>query len=235
MFGKNKKEHHKEKEVKKPKTMLGKLWHFIWYDNSIYSWILNIVLAVIIIKFIVYPGLGLLFGTGFPVVAVVSSSMEHNESFDSWWVNNQGFYNGFGINKEQFSNFDFKNGFNKGDIIILIGKKPEDINVGNVIVFQSNKPYPIIHRVINKKVSSFETKGDNNNGQIREYFDPNTKMLRNFPVGKEIPSGWIMMLDETNITHKQLVGKAVLKIPYLGYIKIGFVNFLHIFGIYSLG
>ena len=61
-----------------------KVWHFIWEDNSIWSWIVNIILAFILIKFIVYPGLGLALGTSYPIVAVVSNSMEHEPSMASW-------------------------------------------------------------------------------------------------------------------------------------------------------
>ena len=59
-----------------------KIWYFIWEDNSIWSWIVNIILAFVLIKFIVYPGLGLILSTSHPVVAVVSESMEHNGNFD---------------------------------------------------------------------------------------------------------------------------------------------------------
>lgn len=70
----------KNKTPKKPTTWYGKIWFFIWHDNSAASWIINIILAYLIIKFIVYPSLGLVFGTNFPIVAVVSNSMEHRTS-----------------------------------------------------------------------------------------------------------------------------------------------------------
>ena len=53
-------------------------WNFIFYDNSWQSWIVSLVLAFILIKFVLYPGLGFILGTGYPVVAVVSESMDHN-------------------------------------------------------------------------------------------------------------------------------------------------------------
>ena len=62
------------------KKKLKRLWHFIWEDNSVWSWIANIVLAFILIKFIVYPSLGFVLGTTHPVVAVVSESMEDRKS-----------------------------------------------------------------------------------------------------------------------------------------------------------
>jgi signal peptidase I len=210
MFGKKVK---KEKtEPKKPTTWYGKVWFFIWHDNSPASWIVNIILAFIIIKFIVYPGLGLIFGTNFPIVAVVSDSMEHRGiAFDDWWAKNEDYYLALNITKDQFEDYPFRNGFNRGDIMFLTGKKPADISIGEVIVFQSKLEYPIIHRVIGKGEKGmwvFETKGDNNPGQI-----VNDK------------------LDETRILEKQLLGRAAFRVPFLGYVKIWFVDFLRFIGI----
>ena len=76
----------KKKTVKKkPKSFWGKVWYLIWYEDSVASWIVNVILAFLIIKFLIYPGLGLLFGTNLPIVAVVSESMQHEGSFDEWW------------------------------------------------------------------------------------------------------------------------------------------------------
>ena len=212
MFGKSKKK--LRKLPKKPTTWYGKLWYFIWHDNSLASWIVNIILAYIIIKFIIYPGLGLFFGTHFPIVAVVSNSMEHHMSLDEWWIKNEDYYLALNITRADFENYPFNNGFNRGDIMFLIGKKPEDISIGDVIVFQSKKPYPIIHRVIKKEEKGmwlFQTKGDNNKAQIRD-----------------------SELDETRVLEKQLLGRAVLRVPWLGYVKIWFVDLMKITGIYYL-
>jgi|GEM_PF-140447 len=200
------------KPSKKPTTWYGKVWYFIWHDNSVWSWIVNIILAYILIKFIIYPGLGLLLGTNFPIVAVVSDSMEHHAGFDEWWAKNEDYYLALNITKQDFENYPFKNGFNRGDIMFLIGRDPADIDVGDVIVFRSKKPYPIIHRVIkkdNKAMWVFQTKGDNNRVQIRDD-----------------------ELDETRVLEKQLLGKAVVRVPWLGYVKILFVDLLRITGIH---
>ena len=202
----------KKKKPKKPKTLLGKVWYFIWHDNSVASWIVNIILAYLIIKFLVYPGLGLVFGTHFPIVAVVSDSMEHHMSLDEWWAKNEDYYLSLGITKQDFENYPFKNGFNRGDIMFLIGKKPEEISIGDVIVFQSQKPYPIIHRVIEKSDKGmwvFQTKGDNNKAQIKD-----------------------SELDETRVLEKQILGKAMFRVPFLGYVKIWFVDLMKLTGIY---
>src|SRR3989338_8734422 len=134
----------------KLKHTLKKTWWFIWEDDSIWSWIVNIILAFVLIKFIVYPGLGLLLGTHYPIVAVVSSSMEHDGNFENWWNGQSTWYLNNDITKENFLTFDFRNGFNKGDIMILYGKKAKDIGIGEVIVFKSGRPDPIIHRVVKK-------------------------------------------------------------------------------------
>jgi len=190
-----------------------KVWYFIWEDNSILSWIVNVILAFILIKFIVYPGLGFLLSTSHPVVAVVSGSMEHNGmGFDEWWDENKDWYLDNGIEKEEFREFSLKNGFNKGDIMVLVGKDSEDIETGDIIVFVSNRKDPIIHRVVKKMQDSggnyFQTKGDNNEDSIRNN-----------------------NLDETNVGEGQIIGKAVVRIPLLGYIKIWFVEILQFFEI----
>jgi len=196
---------------RKTNKQLKKLWYFIWEDNSIWSWIVNIILAFVLIKFIVYPGLGFLLTTSHPVVAVVSSSMEHNNlGFDNWWEKNNDWYIENGINKEQFEDFSLKNGFNKGDIMVLVGRDGENIEVGDVIVFNSNGKDPIIHRVV-KKIQDdeiyFQTKGDNNKDSIRNN-----------------------RLDETNVREDIIIGKAVFRVPFLGYIKIWFVEILKFIG-----
>ncbi|MBI2654548.1 signal peptidase I [Candidatus Woesearchaeota archaeon] len=198
--------------MRKGRVTWKKVWYFIWEDESIWSWIVNIILAFVLIKFIIYPGLGFLLSTSHPVVAVVSESMEHNNGFEQWWEKAGKWYVENGISKEDFEDFPLKNGFDKGDIIALKGKKPENIEIGDVVVFWSAKKDPIIHRVVkkwqDKGVYYFQTKGDN--------YKTNPMSIRN------------AFLDETKVSENQLVGYAVLRVPLLGYIKIWFVEFLNI-------
>jgi len=177
------------------KEILKKTWHFIWHDDSILSWIVNIILAFILVKFIIYPGLGLMFATDYPIVAVVSSSMEHNEKFDSWWTSQEVLYKDFNITKEDFSDYKFKNGFNKGDIMVIFGT--EKIKKGDVIVFVGSTTDPIIHRVVEVSDGSYRTKGDNNSNSRP---------------------------DEMAITNNKVLGKAVFRMPYFGWVKIMFVD-----------
>lgn len=187
------------------KKLLKKVWHFIWEEDSIWSWIVNIVLAFVLIKFIVYPGLGLLLATSHPVVAVVSGSMEHDGSFSQWWGSQTDFYVAYNISMDSFEKFWFHNGFNKGDIMILKGIKPENIKVGDVIVYRTQRPDPIIHRVIKIFYDSgniyFQAKGDHN---------------------------LVSNIDEKKIAQDQIVGKALIRIPWLGWIKIAFVDLLNL-------
>ncbi len=126
-----------KKQIKKS---LKKVWWFIWESNSPWSWIVNILLAFIIIKFIVYPGMGFMLGTTHPVVAVISGSMEHEGTFDEWWdgkscctnfectekISQEELYIPYLITKTQFEEFRFKNGFNKGDMMVLSSAKEID-------------------------------------------------------------------------------------------------------------
>lgn len=179
------------------KKVLGKIWYFVWKEDSLASWLVNVILAFIIVKFLIYPGLGLLLGTGYPVVAVVSSSMEHSSNFDQWWEGNANWYKQYNITEDQFTNYPLKNGFNKGDIMVLIGRKPMNIKTGDVIVFKGSLKDPIIHRVIRLYQEDnkyyIQTKGDNN-ADSRQ--------------------------DELRISTENIVGKAVFRVPWLGWVKI---------------
>lgn len=221
------------------------VWDFIWHSNSIWSWIANIIIAFVLIKFIIYPVLGLALGTTHPIVAVVSESMDHrmlhpcikydfagnyclerdqkhwtlcgvvfsikrHVSPELYWETCGTWYKQkLNITQKEFESFPLKNGFRRGDIIVLKGKKPDKIRVGDVIVFKANKEYPIIHRVVEKKKIGdtwyFTTKGDHN--------------ARSFD-GTQIA--------EVNISEDRVLGVALFKIPWLGYIKIKFVDLLRV-------
>ncbi len=242
----SKKEEREEKEKRKENmnnskndlsNMLKKTWDFIWHSDSVWSWLINIVLAFVFIKFIFYPGVGILL-TGselveegdfnrYPLVAVVSGSMEHmkishdkdldphlcgNEydktdyivNFDEYWKECGLWYMENGITKEQFSKYTFKRGFNKGDIIFIYRKDPKNLKIGDVIVFKSNvRPDPIIHRVVSIDTDGnkirFDTKGDHNQGKGS--------------------------LDK-GISEDVVIGVGVFRVPYLGWFKIWFVDLI---------
>ena len=203
-----------------------KAWDFFWNDDSIWSWLANILVAFILIRFLIYPLLGVILGTSFPIVAVVSESMEHGlhngelcdkpfnefkESFDNYWDVCGEWYEDRGISKEEFKKFPFRNGFDKGDVIILWRANRKNLQVGDILVFQGNKPQPIIHRVVKRWEEDsqffYQTKGDHNGDSIAGSF------------------------GETKISENRLFGKGVIRVPYLGWIKILFVDAVRPLGI----
>lgn len=206
----------KIKPIIKP---IKKFWYFFWQSDSPWSWLANIVVAFLVIKFLVYPFLGWVLGTPYPVVAVISESMEHGvslgylcgkkvsgfkESFDNYWAVCGDWYEKNNISKTQFQRFPLKEGFRKGDIVLVWGSEPENLEIGDVLIFQGSKPQPIIHRLVRKWEEGgkyfFQTKGDHNK-----------KSLEGF---------W----GETKISEERILGKGVLRIPYLGWVKILFVQ-----------
>lgn len=186
------------------KKFFRKFWFIVWKDDSFKGWILSIIFLFILIKFIFFPVLNLVTGTSLPLAIVESCSMYHNgnmlSDYDEWWQTHESKYSEFELTKEQFKEFIFKKGFNKGDILFIIRAKPEKLKVGDVIIFNGGTQNPIIHRIIkiNQQDSQyiFSTIGDNNNGQLS---------------------------IEKNIKKDQLVGKAVFRpAPYFGWGKLVF-------------
>lgn len=225
---KEKKSKEKEFTYKKNNSVfniLSNIWTFLWYDDSVWSWLANIIFAYFFIVFIFYPGVGLVLNTPYPLVAVVSGSMEHmiisHEdslnphlcgksfeksnyfiNFDEFWKICGDWYEDKNITKEQFSEFNFRNGFNKGDIIFIYGTNPKNLKIGDVIVFQSNvRAEPIIHRIVNINTVDgelvFTTKGDHNGsyGQV-----------------------------DVGIKPENILGKGVFRVPFLGWFKIWFTS-----------
>ena len=198
------------------KTLAKRVWKFLWVEDSWASLAANAIIAFVIIKFIFYPVLGIILGTPYPIVAVVSGSMEHDLSFDQWWesactydtgtkkylVHQRDFYIQTNITKNMFQTYPFNNGFNKGDLMILYSSKYA--TTGDIIVYLiPGKNDPIIHRVIavsqNNSGKLFKTKGDHNCG-IGEF--------------------------EHAIPENKVMGKAVIRVPFLGWIKLLFVDLI---------
>ena len=86
--------------------------------------------------------------------------------------------------------------FFKGDMIIVYGTN--SLKLGDIIVFEvPDRRYPIIHRIISMENGFIRTKGDNNFSQD--------------------PESWKTKTDD-------VYGRALLKIPLLGWVKILFVD-----------
>lgn len=162
--------------------------------DSWQSFIVTLLLAFVIIKFAFFPGLSLITGTSLPLVIVESCSMYHQEpGFDNTF--SSPIYEKYGIKLEDSKDWNFNNGFSKGDIIFVVGAK--NIEIGDVIIFNGGEAHPLIHRVVQAD-DNYATKGDNyktNSGQLGA---------------------------EKNISEDQLVGKALFRVPFVGWAKLIF-------------
>ena len=187
------------------KYYLKKFWNFFWKDDSIWGWIFSLVIIVVFIKLIFFPFLNLVTGTALPLAIVESCSMYHDGNLLSntnvWFENNKDKYETYSITKNDFADYSFKKGFNKGDILFVLGASPKKLKVGDVIIFQANQANPVIHRIVEINTDSngkrtFSTLGDNNPRQHQ---------------------------FEMSITEEQIVGKSVIRfVPYAGWGKLIF-------------
>ena len=219
------------------KKTIKESWNWIWHSDSFLSWITALIIIYIAVKFIFFPAMSLIMGTSLPLAGVESSSMDHqileddsnrlnlcgniyskqekehinfNEYWDAcgnWYVQNKN------ITKSIFEDFSLKKGFKKGDIIIVWGRfEPK---IGDIIIFKPNQeslaPRPIIHRIVEiNEQGVIQTKGDHNEKQL-------VSLNNQFKT------------DETSITEEQVIGKAVIKIPYLGWPKIWLTELINAF------
>jgi len=222
-------------DIKEVKRAIKKSWNWIWHSDSVWSWIVALALIYILVKFIFFPTLSLIMGTSLPLAGVESSSMDHqiveddfhrlslcgefysngekeHINFDEYWEVCGDWYNDKSISKDTFLDFPLKNGFRKGDIIIVWGRF--ESKIGDVIIFKPNSeslaPRPIIHRIVEIENGIIQTKGDHNARQLTI-------------------SNNGLKTDETTITEEQVIGKAVFKIPYLGWPKIWLTELIKAF------
>jgi len=136
------------------------------------------------------------FMTGSPLpLVVVESCSMYHETNFDEWYSKNSAF----YEERNISYSDFKSFSNKNGLnkgdIILVVKK-EEYNVGDIIIFDARARYPIIHRVISE--NPLGTKGDHNSEQIS--------------IEKEISEGSIL-------------GKAQVRIPFIGWLKLVFFDF----------
>jgi hypothetical protein len=190
------KEEAKKDAKKKPQNsgnIFKKIYNFLWVSENPWSYVAFIIVAFILLRFIVFPVF--LYSTGYSdVAAVVSGSMRHdgvqfNHTFGTWLE-----FNGF--TQEELSKWPYQDGLAIGDVIFVKVTAPEDIKVGDVVLFNSRQGQ-IIHRVVFiDKVNNeyfYTTKGDAN------------------PAISSI---------EKNLPYSSIKGELVNKIPFLGYPKV---------------
>lgn len=120
--------------------------------------VFGIIAAILINKL-----LGLVLATDLPVVAVVSESMMHDRTTKN--VHYHFLDSKFGYSRETIDSWPLSGGFRKGDVLVVRGIEAEDVEVGDVIVYNIiGQPIPIVHRVVDIDDGEFSTKGDHNSG-----------------------------------------------------------------------
>lgn len=103
-------------------------------------------------------------------------------------------YEKFNITYSDFEKFPFNKGLNVGDIVVIFPIDYNKIKVGDVVLYISPMNHPIVHRVIYKNDSFICLMGDNNPAYL-----PYECPLYNL---------------------NSIKGKAVFRIPFLGYPRI---------------
>ena len=156
-------------------------------QNEAIETIIYIVLGIVA-AYLLNFGLGLLLGTKLPVVAVVSESMTHDATTPI--KHYQYLLATFNYTKEQIDAWPIKNGFLKGDALVIMGVPEKDLKIGDVIVYDiAGQNTPIVHRIVKMENGQITTKGDHN-----PTYDP-----------------W---------KPTKIYGKAVFVIPFLGWPKL---------------
>jgi signal peptidase I len=159
------------------------------------SLLVSLVIAFLFIRFLLFPLLSLITGASLPLVIVESCSMYHSNELEEILENP--IYKEYGIDINDTEKWVFQDGLNKGDIVFVLGAEKEDLKIGDVIIFNANKQNPLIHRIISIN-NGVTTKGDHNSALLEA---------------------------EKNIKQEQIIGRAVFRVPYLGWIKLIFFEF----------
>lgn len=189
------------------KEFLKEFWEFLKCD-SWFSLLASLLIALGIISLILLPLLQFFTGTQLPLVIVESCSMYHSSDFQGIFntlgacpngtlCKESEIYSMFNLSINNTKEWNFKNGINKGDIIFVVSGK--NAKQGDVVIFNAGQGNPIIHRVMQIDSQKFTTKGDNNKGLLNV---------------------------EQNVNRNNIVGKAVFRIPYLGWIKLIFFDWM---------
>lgn len=182
-----------------------KFWSFLKGDSWA-SLIVVLIIAFALIRFLIFPGLSYVTGTPLPLVIVESCSMYHSQSMETILKND--IYKNNNISFEEAKLWPFQRGLSKGDVIFVVGVKKENVKLGDVLIFSPNQdstsPHPIIHRAIS--LEPIATKGDHNSVQLTRDNNP-------------------YKTDETSINGEQIIGKAVFRIPFVGWAKLIFFEF----------
>ena len=172
-----------------PLDILKKVWKYLKQDTW-HSWLVSLIIAFVVIKYIFFPFLSFAFATELPLVVVESCSMYHKWDYDMWWNQRGTWYEIEDIEKEDFERFSFSSGLNKGDIILVSGRGSKE--VGDIIIFKSSFKYPLIHRLVD--LDPISTKGDNNFDQLPQERDIEEEDVLGEAVLRVPLLGWVKLI-----------------------------------------
>lgn len=186
--------------IKKLKELL----YITFKEESVEGYILFLIFAIVLFKWIIPFFSKILLGTDMPIYVIVTPSMEHKDLERI----NQTFYRYFKERNISIEEFPFKNGLNKGDVVLVVGKNPKQIKVGDVVVFvPRGSKSVLLHRVVEKECNTkcfFTMKGDNNPFSLNYSF-----------------------LSEVDVPEENIKGIVVFRIPYIGYPKVILVELFY--------
>jgi len=149
-----------------------------------------------------------MLGTDFPIVAVMTGSMAHDNTAS--YSHYRFLAVNYGYSIGQIDSWPMRSGFNAGDVVVIKGIDESQLQLGDVIVFEfDGEPTPIIHRIVYIKDGYYYTKGDHNSA-----IDPDCRLL-----DEPAKNCW---------RRNSIKGKAVLRIPYLGMPKLLLQNLIDI-------
>jgi signal peptidase I len=171
------------------KEALKNFWEYLKRDTWD-SWVVSLILVVLFIKLIFFPGLSLITGASLPLVVVESCSMYHSSDFDDWWNRNAAWYDTKNITKNEFESFSFQNGLNKGDVILIWGRA--EYKKGDIIIFRAPTKNPIIHRAISE--GNISTKGDHNIDQLPFEKEIQNELIIGKAAGRIPFVGWLKLI-----------------------------------------
>jgi signal peptidase I len=181
---------------------LRQLWKNEYFQTVI------MILLILVVVFGFWYGSQLILGTSYPALAVASGSMckEQGALCDGW-------------------SHPFEPTLHKGDLIVVQGIDPKELTVGTIIVFHkpmsssSDADELIVHRIytVENNTSNglvyFETKGDANPSTDPFDFDYRGENYT-----------W-----HDKISEKLVVGRVIMRIPWVGHVALSMRNSFGIF------
>lgn len=159
------------------------------FGHKIVREVLGFILVLAILYFGVSGALVLALRTDTYWMAVVSNSMKHDD---------EGWREIFETGGYDTSKFPLQGGFERGDMLVIQGvSSVTEISIGDVILFDTDQPMPLVHRVV-------AIEGENGEAMATTKGDANISP------------------DTPPVKLEQIRGKVIFVIPKLGHLSLWF-------------